>query len=133
MPSGTSDPFTLVHLTAVDDAAPGFGLGEVQETRFANEALGAERTGVTLHRLRPGARPGFAHRHEEAEEVYVVLSGSGWMKLDGAVVPLAPRDAIRVAPAVTRAFEAGPDGLEVLAVGAQHPGDGEVFPGWWAR
>jgi len=41
-------------------------------------------------------------------------------------------DAVRVSPAVTRAFEAGPDGLEVLAFGPHHEGDGELIPGWWS-
>jgi hypothetical protein len=36
-------------------------------------------------------------------------------------------DAIRVAPNVIRAFEAGPDGLELLAFGPRHEGDGEVL------
>jgi mannose-6-phosphate isomerase-like protein (cupin superfamily) len=125
-------PYTHVNLVAdVEDAAPSFGLDHAQETRFAHSALEAERTGVTLQRIRPGTRPGFAHRHERAEEVYVVLAGSGRVKLDDAIVELAPRDAIRVAPSVIRSFEAGPDGLELLAVGAHHPDDGEAFFGWW--
>jgi uncharacterized cupin superfamily protein len=124
-------PFTLIKLTHVDDSAPELGLGGAQQTRVANDALGTQNTGLTLHVLRPGARPGFAHRHERAEEVYVVLAGSGRMKLDDTVIALGPRDAVRVAPRVTRAFEAGPDGLELLAVGPHHPGDGEVFPNWW--
>jgi mannose-6-phosphate isomerase-like protein (cupin superfamily) len=124
-------PYTHINLVEVEDAAPSFGLDHAQETRFAHAALEAERTGVTLQRIRPGARPGFAHRHEQAEEVYVVLSGSGRVKLDDDIVELGLRDAIRVAPSVTRSFEAGPDGLELLAVGAHHPNDGEAFFGWW--
>ena len=126
-----SNPYTHVNLADVDDSAPGFGLGEVQETRFATAALEAQRTGVTFQRVKPGARPGFAHRHDEAEEVYVVISGSGRVKLDDEIVELARLDAIRVAPAVTRSFEAGPGGLEIIAVGAHHPNDGEAFFGWW--
>lgn len=125
-------PYTVRRLSDVEDSAPQFGLGDVQQTRFAGEALDAEHTGLTLQRLEPGARPGFAHRHEAAEEVYVVLSGSGRMKLDDDVVKLERLDAVRVAPEVTRAFEAGPDGLELLAFGARHPGDGEVFAEWWS-
>ena len=79
-------PFTHINLDEVDDAAERFGFREVQEARFCNEALGSEQTGFSLHRIKPGKRQGFAHRHREAEEVYVVLSGSGRMKLDGEVV-----------------------------------------------
>ena len=123
--------FTHVALREVEDSGPGLGLGGSQEARFATEALGAERTGVTLHRLAPGFRQPFGHRHDQAEEVYVVLAGSGRMKLDDEVVELDPLDAIRVAPEVTRAFEAGPEGLELLACGAQHGADGELVMDWW--
>jgi hypothetical protein len=40
-------------------------------------------------------------------------------------------DAIRVAPGSTRAFEAGPEGLEILATGAHHAGDAQIEPGFW--
>jgi mannose-6-phosphate isomerase-like protein (cupin superfamily) len=124
-------PYTIKRLTDVEDSAPALGFGEVQETRFASEDLDAERTGVAHHRIRAGRRQGIAHRHERAEEVYVVLAGSGRMKLDDDVIAIEPLDAIRVAPEVIRTFEAGPDGLEVLVIGARHDGDGEAFTGWW--
>ncbi|CAN5546260.1 hypothetical protein BH20ACT19_BH20ACT19_04090 [soil metagenome] len=124
-------PYTHKKLSDVEDAAPGFGLGDVQEARFANKALETESTGFTYQRINPDTRPPFAHRHEGAEEVYVVLSGAGRMKLDDDVLEIEKHDAIRVAPAVTRAFEAGPDGLELLAFGPRHEGDGEIIQGWW--
>lgn len=125
-------PFTRKQLTEVKDSAPEFGLGDIQEARFAREDLEAEQTGVSHHRLKPEQRSPFGHRHEQAEEVYVVIGGSGWIKLDDEIVELETLDAIRVSPKVTRAFEAGPDGLEVLAVGAHHDGDGEIIPNWWS-
>jgi len=64
--------------------------------------------------------------------VYVVLRGSGQAKLDDQLVELRTLDAIRVAPGVTRAFQAGRDGLELLAFGPRHDGDGDVLPGWWS-
>ena len=127
-----STPYTHTRLTDVKDSAPEFGLDAFQETRFAGEDVDARDTGFTLQRIRPNARPPFAHRHEAAEEVYVVIAGSGRMKLDDDVVSIERLDAIRVAPSVTRAFEAGPDGLEVLAFGPHHEGDGEIVPGWWS-
>jgi uncharacterized cupin superfamily protein len=97
----------------------------------ARIALGAERTGVTHFRLRPGKRSPFTHRHREAEEIYVILSGSGRIKLDDEFADVQPLDAIRVAPHVARAFEAGPDGLEFLAVGSHHEADGEAIVDSW--
>jgi mannose-6-phosphate isomerase-like protein (cupin superfamily) len=124
-------PFTKKKLTEVKDSAPEFGLGDVQEARFAKKDLDAADTGISHLRLKADRRSPFAHKHERAEEIYVVLAGSGRMKLDDEIVEVTALDAIRVAPAVTRAFEAGPDGLEVLAVGARHDGDGEIVAGWW--
>lgn len=124
-------PDTLKNLADVKDSAAEFGLGEFQEVRFANDDLDAERTGVSHQRLHAGKRSPFAHRHENAEEVYLVIAGSGRVKLEDDIVELERLDALRVAPGVTRAFEAGLDGIELLAVGARHKGDGEVIPGWW--
>jgi mannose-6-phosphate isomerase-like protein (cupin superfamily) len=124
-------PYTLKKLTDVEDAAPKSGFGDVQEARFAKEALETEDTGFSYHRLKPDQRQPFAHKHERAEEVYVVIAGSGRVKLDDDVVELETLDAIRVAPEVTRAFEAGASGLDLIAFGPRFDGDGEVLMGWW--
>ena len=125
-------PFTKRRLTDVKDSAPEFGMQDVQEARFAKKELEAEDTGVSHYRLKPNQRTPFGHKHDDAEEVYVVIGGSGRLKLDDEIIEVEQLDAIRVAPAVVRCFEAGPDGIEVLAVGARHDGDGEVIPGWWS-
>jgi mannose-6-phosphate isomerase-like protein (cupin superfamily) len=125
-------PYTVKKLTEVNDSAPRFGYEELQEARFATNDLGAERTGISHLRVKPSKRQGFAHKHDDAEEIYVVLDGSGRVKLDDDIVEIERGDAIRVAPGVTRQFEAGPDGLELLACGARHEGDGEIIPGWWS-
>ncbi|MGC1165050.1 MAG: hypothetical protein WA862_02985 [Solirubrobacterales bacterium] len=126
-------PFTHKKLTDVKDSAPEFGMAEVQEARFARKDLEAERTGLGHYRLKPGKRTPFGHKHDDAEEVYVVIGGSGRMKLDDEIIEVSRLDAIRVSPEVIRAFEAGDDGIEVLAVGPRHDGDGEVIPGWWSE
>jgi mannose-6-phosphate isomerase-like protein (cupin superfamily) len=126
-------PFTHKKLTDVEDSAPEFGMGEIQEARFAKKDLDAEKTGVSHHRLKPGQRTPFGHKHEDAEEVYIVIGGFGRMKLDDEIIEVERLDAIRVSPEVIRAFEAGDEGIEVLAVGARHDGDGEVIPGWWSE
>ena len=125
--------YTHRNLLSVEDVAAKFGFVETQESRFANEDLQTEQTGVSHHRIRPGKRQAFAHRHERVEEVFVVLSGSGRAKLDDDVLELRPLDAVRVSPGVTRAFEAGDEGLEVLAFGPRRPDDrGEIVPSWWS-
>jgi mannose-6-phosphate isomerase-like protein (cupin superfamily) len=127
------DAFTKISLTAVEDAAPANGFDDRWEARVARTALDAERTGVTHFRLLPGKRSPFTHRHVDAEEVYVVLSGSGRVKLDDEFLDVGPLDSIRVAPATARAFEAGPEGLEFIAVGRHHSGDGEPVQDPWTE
>ena len=124
-------PYTLKKLTDVEDSAARFGFAEIQEARFANDDLEVEHTGVSHHRLKADKRQAFAHKHEKAEEVYVVLAGSGRVKLDDEIIEIETLDAIRVAPGVIREFEAGSDGIELLAFGPRHDGDGELIRDWW--
>jgi mannose-6-phosphate isomerase-like protein (cupin superfamily) len=121
--------FTIKNLREIEDVAPRFGFQEVQEARFAHSDLDSESIGLAFHRVKPGCRQAFAHRHEQAEEIYVVLSGSGRMKLDDEVRDVQSLDAIRVSPDMARAFEAGSDGLELLVFGPRHAGDGEILSG----
>lgn len=126
-----ASPHTKVNLDDVEDAAPGNAFGDRWEARVARTPLGSEQTGVTHIRLRAGKRSPFSHRHTHAEEIYVILSGSGKVKLADQVSEVRILDAIRVSPEVARAFEAGPDGLEFLAFGPHHPGDGEAVEDPW--
>ena len=73
------------------------------------------------------------HHHETQEEAYVVVAGSGRVLLDGEVRELGLWDVVRVSPPVVRAFEAGADGLEVIAIGSDRPegGDGVQVPVEW--
>lgn len=101
------------------------------EGRFGREALGSRDIGVSHWRYAPGLRLD-AHAHETEEEAYVVVAGSGRVLLGGEVRDLGPWDALRVAPGVAHAFEAGPDGLEMIAIGGPKPGgntpaDGDVY------
>jgi mannose-6-phosphate isomerase-like protein (cupin superfamily) len=123
--------YSIKNLRDVEDAAVAGGLSDVQEAHFAGKELEARDTGLSFQVLKPGKRHAFAHRHHEAEEIFVVLSGRGRVKLDDDVVDVGPLDAIRVAPAVTRAFEAGPDGLELLVFGPHHAGDAEPVRDFW--
>jgi mannose-6-phosphate isomerase-like protein (cupin superfamily) len=102
--------------------------------RFARAALGSPELGVSRFTYQPGARMPWGHRHHEQEEVYVVVSGSGRAKLDNEIIELEAWDALRVAPAVIRSFEAGLDGMDVLCIGGRKPAgpDSERHPDFWA-
>jgi uncharacterized cupin superfamily protein len=130
MPSDHS--YGLVHLRELDDSAEAGGFGEALEARFARDALGAERIGVSLQRVKPGTRAPFGHRHAQDEEVYVIVAGSGRALLEGETVELKAWDALHVPASTSRAFEAGDDGLEYLAFGSHTEGDrGEILQPEW--
>ena len=123
--------YTIRNLDETKDSAVEFGFSELGEAHFPREELGAETTGFAYHVLRPGRRQAFGHRHENAEEVCVVLEGSGRVRLDDEVREISRHDAIRIAPKVARAFEAGEDGLTVLVFGPRHESDGELLHDFW--
>ena len=125
--------YTIRNLKEVEDAAQRFGLGDGLEARFASRALEFEQAGRGYERLAPNFRVPFGHRHAQQEEVYVVVSGSGRVKLDDEIREVQQWDAVRVPGDTVRCFEAGPDGLELIAFGAPRTAqrDGELLPGWW--
>jgi quinol monooxygenase YgiN/mannose-6-phosphate isomerase-like protein (cupin superfamily) len=131
---GLDDPtpgHTVRNLAEAEDLAARYGYSEMGEARFPSDDLEAEHTGLSHQRLRPGKRQMFAHRHRHAEEVYVVLSGRGRVRIGDEIVEVGPLDAIRVGPEQTRAFEAGSEGLELLAFSRRARGDAEIVPDWW--
>lgn len=120
-----------MNLSETADSAPKFGLEEMGEAHFPREELDAKTTGLSYQVLKPGKRQQFGHKHDKAEEVYVVLSGSGRVRLDDEIVELSELDAIRVEPSVMRAFEAGPDGMAWIAFGPHHDKDGQMDREFW--
>src|SRR6185312_11070501 len=118
--------YTVVNLmeleNAVGDRAPGI------EGRFGRSHMQSRDLGVSHWRYEPNRRSALGHSHGQQEEVYLVLGGSGNVLLDGEVTALREWDLLRVAPEVVRAFEAGPQGLEMVAVGGPRPeeGDGQM-------
>lgn len=123
--------FSTVNLLEVEnsvgDRAPGV------DARFGRKHIDSRDLGVSLFRYAPNIRSPFAHSHREQEEAYLVVSGSGRVLLDDEVLDLRQWDLLRVSPEVVRAFEAGPDGLDLVAVGGPRPadGDGEMATAAW--
>jgi quercetin dioxygenase-like cupin family protein len=115
--------FAKVNLLDVEDSTA--GRIEGLEGRFARKHLDSRDLGVSLFRYAPNLRSSMAHSHREQEEAYVVLAGSGRILLDDETQELKMWDVIRVAPEVVRAFEAGPEGLDVIAIGGPKPEEGD--------
>jgi len=115
--------YTIVNLKEIEDSASASSSGI--EGRFARRHLDSEHLGISYFRYDAGVRPSMAHSHREQEEAYVVIGGSGRVRLDDEVRDVRQWDVIRVSPRPVRAFEAGPDGLEVIAVGSDRPKGGD--------
>ncbi len=124
--------FAVVNLLEVEDSvgerAPGI------EGRFGRKHLDSRDLGVSLFRYAPNLRSPMAHSHREQEEAYVVVAGSGRVLLDDELQDLRQWDVVRVAPEVVRAFEAGPEGLDIIAIGGPKPeeGDGVMATADWS-
>jgi mannose-6-phosphate isomerase-like protein (cupin superfamily) len=110
-------------LTVIDsaDVEPSFGV-----FRKMRAALGVSGFGINQLELPPGAE---GRQHDEGEggqeEVYVVLAGSGVMRVDGEDIELVPGRWLRVDPGHTRMPIAGSEGLTMIMVGGT-PGRGFV-------
>ena len=122
--------WTRTNFDALRDVSP----PEVpMQWRFARGAIESREIGVSRFTYEPGARMPWAHRHREQEEVYVVVAGSGRARLDDEIIDVGAWDVLRVAPAVVRSFEAGPDGMDVICIGGRKPDgpDSERHPDPW--
>ena len=116
----------------VENQAPKFEMPDELDARFARSAIGGKTLGLSLMKLDPNFRIPFGHKHEHQEEVYVVVRGSGRVKVEDEIVELREWDAIRFDENTMRNMEAGPDGIEFLAFGAgDDPLDAEMVQGWW--
>jgi quercetin dioxygenase-like cupin family protein len=119
--------FTTINLLDIEDTvgdrAPGI------EGRFARKHLESRDLGISRFSYAANLRSPVAHSHSEQEEAYIVVAGSGRLLLDNEVHELRQWDVVRVAPEVVRAFEAGPDGLDIIAVGGPRPAEGDGVMG----
>jgi mannose-6-phosphate isomerase-like protein (cupin superfamily) len=131
---GAMSAYTIVNLKEVEDQAVNFGLSPDLEARFARVALDAELVGLTYQRLAPNFQVPWGHTHKTQEEVFVVIGGSMRVKVGDEVKELGPWDAIRVHKDTPRGFEAGPQGVEMLAIGCPGgPGDAVNIENYWGE
>jgi quercetin dioxygenase-like cupin family protein len=125
--------YTKTNLRDVEDSAPRFRMPSEMHARFARTPIGGETLGLSLFTLEPGFRIPFGHKHVTQEEVYVIVKGSGRVKVEDEVIEVGQWDAIRFDKDTMRAVEAGPDGIEYVAFGAgEDPREAEMAQGWWS-
>jgi mannose-6-phosphate isomerase-like protein (cupin superfamily) len=131
-------PFTLKNLREdLTDVGSNFDGSPDLEFHLGGQALELQQSGLSFQRIPPNYRFPYGHTHKEQEELFVVVGGSGRMKLDDEIVELRTWDAVRVPPGTWRGYESGTDGLELLVFGAPHlgenlRGDVEGQRDWWA-
>jgi len=131
-------PFTLRNLREdLEDLGSNFDGAPDLEFRMASKALELEQSGLSYQHIPPDYRFPYGHTHKEQEEVYVVVGGSGRMKLDDEIVEVKEWDVVRVPPGTWRGYESGPEGLKILVFGAPNLGenpreDVEGERDWWA-
>jgi mannose-6-phosphate isomerase-like protein (cupin superfamily) len=126
--------YTKLNIEDIEDSAQKFGLAPNLEARFGRRPLESEIVAVSRETLAPNFRVPFGHRHRDQEEIYVVLRGSGRIKIEDEILELREGDLVRLGRGVWRCTEAGPDGLSYLAVGAPvgEENDSEIEQGWWS-
>jgi mannose-6-phosphate isomerase-like protein (cupin superfamily) len=124
--------YTIVNLKEVEDQAPKWNLSPDLEARFARVALDAELVGLTYQRLGPNYTVPWGHTHKTQEEVYLVTEGSVEVKVGDEIKELGKWDAIRVHKDTPRGFRAGPEGVEMIAIGCPGgPGDAVNIDDFW--
>jgi mannose-6-phosphate isomerase-like protein (cupin superfamily) len=127
--------YSTMNLREVENQGEKFGVDpDEMQIRMAKDPLNCAHAGISYLRLGPGYRVPFGHTHKRQEEIYVLVSGRARMKLEDELVELEPFTAVRVAPSTMRGFEGGPDGAELIAIGAPRTGSGDadVENGWWS-
>ena len=85
----------------------------------ARAELGVESFGMQVIDLPPSfdAYPAHDHTHDDQEEVFLALKGSGELEVEGERMPLDADHIARVGPAAKRKVWAGPDGIRLLVLG----------------
>ncbi len=108
----------------IKDMQAGFGGGFVR----ARAELGVTAFGMQVLRFPPDWSD--YPEHDEAdsgqEEVFLALSGSGWIDIEGERVELDADTFVRIGPGVKRKVYAGPEGLKLLAIGGVPGGAYEI-------
>ena len=125
-----STGYEITNIDDIENLAPKYGM-EFGEARIIHQAVGSEQVGASFYRMDPGKRFGFGHHHKTAEEIYLVVAGTGRVRLDDEIKELSAFDVVHCEPRVMREFEGGPQGMTLLAFGSHVTGDAEMQPGWW--
>ncbi|MGN6371581.1 MAG: hypothetical protein ACTHM1_01105 [Solirubrobacteraceae bacterium] len=110
----------------IDEMEASYGGGFVK----ARAELGVTSFGMQVIQMPPDYSDYPLHDHADSgqEEVFLALKGSGWIEIEDERVDLEPGVFVRVGPAPKRKVFAGPDGIQMLALGAAPGSAYEINP-----
>jgi mannose-6-phosphate isomerase-like protein (cupin superfamily) len=99
----------------IEDMEASFGGGFVK----ARAELGVSAFGMQVIQMPPDYTDYPEHDHADSgqEEVFVALSGSGWMDIEGERVDFDSDTIVRVGANTKRKVHAGAKGLRMLVIG----------------
>jgi mannose-6-phosphate isomerase-like protein (cupin superfamily) len=96
--AGPKESWTQYRLEPPDVPVPARG------KLFLKELLGSAGLELSLNVVPPGKAIPFLHRHQDNDEVYVVVGGSGQFLVDGQCLDVEEGSVLRLAPATARAW-----------------------------
>jgi uncharacterized cupin superfamily protein len=130
MPSPEADrPSTIVATQEVEPTQMRHG-SVCSERRDLGRAAGSTLSGIKHIRVAPNALGAPFHCHSAEEEIFVVLEGSGTLRLGEEQHAVRAGHVIARPPGtgIAHQYIAGEDGLVLLAFGTREPGDTIWYP-----
>ena len=95
----------MIHIDAIESTAYGQGDHFAARLGRLGQVLGMEKLGCTLVELEPGKKAWPYHLHYGAEELFVILAGSGTIRYDGNEIPIKSGDIIFTPPGENTAHQ----------------------------
>ncbi len=90
---------------------------------FLHDALNLTSCEISINSVPAGFKVPFNHKHIQNEEIYIVLSGTGRMTIDGVDEAMRPGTALRIAPQAARTIEnTGADNMQFICIQARDGG-----------
>jgi mannose-6-phosphate isomerase-like protein (cupin superfamily) len=96
--AGPTEGWARFHLGPPDVPLPATG------KLFLRNLLGSAGLEISLNVVPPGKGIPFLHRHQQNEEVYVIVGGRGQFLVDGECLDVQEGSVLRIGPPAARAW-----------------------------
>ncbi len=101
------------------------------KTVMVGASVGCEKLYVNIDFVKPGGKSAKYHSHTKQEEFFLILGGSGILRMDGEETPVGVGDVISKPAGKEIAHQFinnGREVLRILDVGTREKGDVAVYP-----